>query len=420
MSTVSETRNRSTAMTAFTAVPRYWTRWLRVYWWALKPLERVQSDRGRWLIAHTPLLKDVDSLTALTMISFARWSVETMPARSSSNGSRPQPYVLFETNFNGDNDQYLEGFSLVVPSSMRLTWRLGPLGGFHVPDVGRVSRFLRYVNQVKLRSIYGYYCAYPNASTKMIRAALALRQRVGEFNRDFANEGDPATFLREYRKLLTNVQKIRNPRLDRPDKAGAGTGTGTGTLSVLAPVVEARKDELRRNLEALSVAPEEVVPTDRTHFARWILVDGLESAPNREEDRTPYLLFSAWFDYRKQDSEEQGQEQYVKALHRSLAGREAIWEHCGFKGSGEADQFWDEMRNHRVKLGIPFYGYEGMTVKEVRDALECAERFSAFAVDSQGREAGALQQTWRDTFLERRAIFRERRKLRARAEHVVA
>jgi hypothetical protein len=399
MSMRSNTHGCSTAMTAFTAVPRYWARWLRFYWWALQPLERVQSKFGRWVMAHLPTLKDVESLTALSMISFARWSIIDSPPSEGGADGPGTTYVLFETNFNGDNDSYLEAFSLVVPSSMRLTWRLGPLGSYHVPDVARVSGFLRYVNRAQLRPISGYRSAYPNASTKQVRLALELDPRIRHFDQNFRG-ADPDAFLREYTKLVAGSQTIRNPWRKPSRKVGA--------LSILAPVIDSQRDELELQLQRLSDTTVELFP-ERTHFARWILVERRETR-GTGYDRAPYLLFSAWFDYRPEelelsaaDREEQGHRTYAKALYQSLGGRaNTIWSNCTYEevlqAPGNPDlpsQFW-EFR--RVKVGIPFYGYEGATVREIEEALLLTATFARFAVEAQGLAAADLQSKWVTTF----------------------
>jgi hypothetical protein len=409
MNTRSEMQGRSIPMTAFSPIPRYWSRWLKLYWRLLKPLENWRSPFGRWIIAHAPGLKDVDSLTRLSMISFARWS---LLEKASPDGANKENFLLFESNFNGDHDSYLEAFSLVVPTSMRLTWRLGPFGGPGIPDVGNVSEFLRYVNERQIRPISGYYRAYPNVSTKMVRAALELRPRVERFDSQFRDD-EPAAFIEAYQEFLADVQNIRNPRLESTHK------TATGVLSVLAPVVE-DEEGLKSKLDSLSLDPGRVIPTDRTHFARWVFVERLDHTKKGTDEGTPHLLFSAWFDRRSEDSEEQGQEQYVRALHRSLGGMEAIWQHCGFENTGDPNQFWKDIRDHRVPLGIPFYGYQNVTVKEVEDALEWSEAFWAFAADCQGKGAGDLHRKWREAFPLRRIPFSERRKIPTRVEDVVA
>ena len=55
------------------------------------------------------------------MIGFARWSmIDRIPAGVDKEQATPlrRPFLLFETNFNGDHDAYFEAFAFVVPKPM--------------------------------------------------------------------------------------------------------------------------------------------------------------------------------------------------------------------------------------------------------------------------------------------------------------
>jgi hypothetical protein len=410
-----ENEGHSTAMTAFTAVQRYWPLWLGVYWRVATRAAKVRRQPLEWLLAKT-LLRDERALIKLSIISFARWSVlERLPgqamdedqARGDDRGAGSPPrYVLFETNFNGDNDQYLEAFSLVVPLSMRLTWRLGPFGGYRVPPIVKTSRFLRYVNDVQL-PISAYYCAYPEASTRIIRSALELERQVKEFEDGDYRNRDPKTFSTGYGELLEAVQKIRDPL---PPE-----GT-TGQLSVLTRVLPGRADRLKEDLARLSDALGPKLVPAQTHFARWVVADELETRSAMRPAEPPWLLFSAWFD-------DGSEEAYVRDLYRSMGGRaQTIWRHCGFEredvadldAAAKADRFWVYLDRHKVSTptpprGTPFQGYGGVKVERVKSALALAAKLSDFAVTSQCLSAADLQDKWKQTFeVERPEPGRER------------
>jgi hypothetical protein len=389
-------------MGAIADIPSYWARWLKVYWWMLEPLEKVRSPVGKWVIAHTPVVWDVASLTSLSMIGAARWSVYDKPSVDDTPG---RTYLVFETNFNGDEDAYFEAFSVVVPSSMRLTWKLGPFGGPHIPDVGRTGEFIQYINEEKVTDIFGYYAAYPRASTKMIRAALTLQSELATFDRDFRNR-DPATFERGYDEFAARVQHVRDPDVSDPGYK-AGDGPGAGALSIVAPVVQ---DEagLRAKLQSLDHEPERVIPTDRTHFARWMLVKPRQFGRKNTDGRT-HLLFSAWFDYRRVDDDEEAPALYAKALYQSLAGMNSIWAHCGVVDNDDPDSFWDQVKDCVIPMGIPFLGYKGFTVPDVKHALAWVDAFKSFAAESQRKDAVTLRDDWRATFPLTKPPFAERR-----------
>ena len=322
-------------MATLSPVGPRWRLWLWLYY-------RVLS---RW----TKRSKGTADLIELSMISFARWSV-----------CRPggRPYLLFETNFNGDTDHYLEAFALVTPNGLKANWK--GIAGF--PGVEPVSRFQSFVND-HMQRIARYWSAYPQASTKMIRSALELRSRIDAFNERGAT---PEQFKAAYDGLIEGAQTIRNPVTRK-------NGT-TSSLSVLAPVVSGAVDGLARELAAL---PDEGLMPDDTHFARWAVVDRLDP---------PHLLFTAWFDRAPAD--------WLPDLHRSLGDRaHAIWSHCGLAGGG-SEAFARLLQAHAVPVGLPFHSYDGWTVGEVREALELAERFERFAVCSRDVPAGELQRRW--------------------------
>ena len=69
-------------------------------------------------------------LQTLSFIHYARWVIERFP--DGGDGERLHyPYLLFESNFNGSWDQYIDAFSEVVPTRMKGIW--GTSYGFPGP-----------------------------------------------------------------------------------------------------------------------------------------------------------------------------------------------------------------------------------------------------------------------------------------------
>jgi hypothetical protein len=328
---------RWTAMATLSPVGPLWRLWLWLYY-------RVLS---RW----TKRSQGTRDLIELSMIGFARWSVCRPAGR---------PYLLFETNFNGDSDHYLEAFALVTPNGLKANWR--GIAGF--PGVEPVSRFQSFVND-HMQRIARYWSAYPHASTKMIRSALELRSRIDGFDERGAT---PEDFKSAYDGLIEGAQMIRNPATPAKGR--------TSSLSVLAPVVSGAVDRLAGELAAL---PDEGLMPDDTHFARWAVVDQLDP---------PHLLFSAWFD--------RAPGGWLLDLHRSLGDRaHAIWSHCGLADGG-SEAFSALLQAHAVPVGLPFHAYDGWTVGEVREALDLAQRFNDFAIRTHGLPAAELQRRWQE------------------------
>jgi hypothetical protein len=379
-------RLASIPMTAVSPAPIRWKLWLKLYWGTVAWLARrgEKSPRIGRLLARTALITG-DSLVKLSMIHFARWSLFShIPANASEKApTRLQcPYLLFETNFNGQGNQYFEAFSLITPRAMNATWS----GCWGVPNVKETGRFIDYINANKEKRFPYHYAGY-SGTTKQIRRALELGREIAAFNESLAQHPlSPQEFRTAFDRLLTKVQTIRNP--SRPAE-----GKRTGTLTVMTPVKPGRKKRVKRAMRELRRRGDGLFP-DGTHFARFVMIDELRPRPDRSPDPTSYLLFSAWFDG------EQGQ--FSRDLYTSLRGDDLarrVWRHCGFTDSGKPEDFARYLGEYQVEVGTSFSGYDGVTVDEVTDALRLAKRFTTFAAKSHARPPDELQAAWKKKFM---------------------
>jgi hypothetical protein len=141
-----------------------------------------------WLATYLPLPRW--TLLRLRLIHFASWTV--------LRGTRPQ--LLFESNFNGTVDGYLEAFSYVFPRGMRAIW--GSSDGF--PGPLPVETLKGWIDD-GAHAVAHYYSAYPDASTKEVLASLEVRRRLLEFGAR-ASDLEPARFAEEYGKLIADLQ----------------------------------------------------------------------------------------------------------------------------------------------------------------------------------------------------------------------
>ncbi len=111
-------------------------------------------------------------------IHYVRWAiVDGLP------GERLRyRYLLFESNFDGPWQHYIDAFAYVVPKWIRLTWGRGP--GFPGPPPAGPLK-----DWIAMNSLDGghYYCAYPQATVTMVRSALALEERLDMFAHRAAN-----------------------------------------------------------------------------------------------------------------------------------------------------------------------------------------------------------------------------------------
>ncbi len=372
----------------------YWPRWLGLYWGATKAFGWLAERSGPagWVLNRT-VLSTNETLTKLSFIDFARWSVVRGVPASSDGGEMdefPYGYLLFETNFNGDADLYFEAFSMATTNAMMFIWQRC----YDVPWIRRTGRFIDFINEKKLPidTLHCTYCAYPHATAKVIRQAIELQREVDEFQARAPR--DPREFQRAYGALLTRVQTLADPRPPEPRglrRLWHKPVTGeTGMLSVLTPVDPSRRDALEGEMSELDAS---ALGLPKTHLARWVRIERLD-VPNRLRDRPrpegSYLLFSIWFDG--------GADEFLPLLYRALHDHGVgtrLWECCGFVDTGQPDDFGSYLLRHSVDLGISFAAYDGYTVEQVKRALGIYHDFYEFAVESQGFDAPDLQSRWR-------------------------
>lgn len=163
-------------------VRRPWALWLRLTW---------PTARGNPLVLR-PLFR-------LAFIHFAHWSLLT---RVPTRGGRRlrHPVILFQSNFNGPVEHYVDAFSLRVPWRMRAMWQ----GAYGFPGPQPVGPFKAYI-LAQAATADHFWCAYPQASTRMIVAALHLRDRWSAFEPQA--RGLPARALqRAWTRFVTEAQ----------------------------------------------------------------------------------------------------------------------------------------------------------------------------------------------------------------------
>ena len=86
-----------------------------------------------WLVfwAGRNITETLKKLETLSFIHYARWAtIERFPDQGEGEQLH-HTYLLFESNFNGTWDQYIDAFSEVVPLRMKAIW--GTSFGFPGP-----------------------------------------------------------------------------------------------------------------------------------------------------------------------------------------------------------------------------------------------------------------------------------------------
>ncbi len=168
-----------TALTLFTPIRRRWTLFLRV---------------GFRVAGRLPFMRR--HILQFNFIKFVRWTI--VPGL---DGERlHHRYLLFESNFDGPWQHYIDAFAYVIPRDIRVTWGRGP--GFPGPPPAEPLKAWIARNSMEGGT---YYCAHPDATTRMIASALAVRERFEPLIAD-AERLDPEAFKAAYEQFLTDVQ----------------------------------------------------------------------------------------------------------------------------------------------------------------------------------------------------------------------
>jgi hypothetical protein len=166
-------------LTMFTPVRRGWVTFLRV---------------GFYLYKYLPF---GTRILQFNFIHFVRWAL----VKRKLEGERlHHHYLFFESNFDGPWQHYIDAFAYVIPKDIRLVWGRGP--SFPAPPPSEPLKAW-----IAMNSMEGghYYCAYPHASTRMVKGAVQVRAAADGLARDARNL-NPEAFAARYRRLLTENQ----------------------------------------------------------------------------------------------------------------------------------------------------------------------------------------------------------------------
>ena len=402
---------RAIAMTVFSPVRPWYRRApppAKVYHRGV-PWLRLVFTGGRAIRSPT--------ITNLSFIHFARWIViRRLPDYGQPHDRLQQPLLMFESNYNGSFDQYIDGFAHILTEGMTLIW--GTSHGF--PGPTPVAPFKKYIEANQFTANH-YYSAYPEATTTMIKAALAVEELLPSLT-ERAAAVDSETFAADYRRLLTRLQD--EPRPAEKEKRSLGQtigaflrevgadGSRSGrsyAITLLTPIRPGAEEELTACIEGLETgtrSPLAMLPS--VHFGRWVVIDQLKSswsgAPaNMTRLKSQYLLFSACVTAPVGNEMEPAKflEWFLNEIWEAKVSEEAnrpaedIWGHClGYPAAADAQAFVDYLARSRINTSLFHVGYPDVTVAEVRHALDTRDKFFAFALKHQGEDSAVLQEVY--------------------------
>jgi hypothetical protein len=144
-------------------------------------------------------------LITLSLIHYARWVIvgrnqfpwlgEEQPREKLNYG-----YMFFFSNFNGSWTQYVDSFSMAIPSGLNLLWykNVGKPGA--VPE----TPFNAYVIKNQIWTEH-YYNSYPIASSNDVKSAKRVKQQLLTLceNLDTVSEDQ---FIKKYNEVLFELQ----------------------------------------------------------------------------------------------------------------------------------------------------------------------------------------------------------------------
>jgi hypothetical protein len=107
--------------------------------------------------------------------------------------------MLFESNFNGTWDQYIDTFAQVIPTNIKVFWGSSIKFPGPLPTVPLRAWVDRHRLEVQ------YYESAEDATATIITSALHLERELRRFARR-SRHWDEETFSRQYRRLLTRVE----------------------------------------------------------------------------------------------------------------------------------------------------------------------------------------------------------------------
>jgi len=148
-----------------------------------------------WLGRYIPMAQK--HILQFNFIHYVRWThVRKLPDGQKLNYT----YLFFESNFDGPWQHYIDAFAYCIPKDIRFVWGRGI--NFPAPPPAEPLKAWIAANSMEGGT---YYCAYPEASTRMCKSALEVKARL-DILRAGAASMTPEEFSAAYEQFLTETQ----------------------------------------------------------------------------------------------------------------------------------------------------------------------------------------------------------------------
>jgi hypothetical protein len=156
---------------------------------------------GFWIAKWIPLA--AKHVLQFNFIQFVRWTIVSDLHYNGPPQKRDRlnyAYLFFESNFDGPWQHYIDAFAYCIPADIRFVWGRGP----HFPGPPPAEPLKRWIAR---NSMEGgtYYFAYPQASTRMVKSAIVVRERLQQLVADSAHL-NAADFKARYEQFLSDCQ----------------------------------------------------------------------------------------------------------------------------------------------------------------------------------------------------------------------
>jgi hypothetical protein len=183
---MSNIRGKAYGMNVITPMKRWKTKILNILFKVLT-IKALQKD-----------------LHSLSFIHFARWTV--IPSKKFPNFPE-QPtkeflkydYMMFESNFNGSWNEYIDAFNSVLSLKLNLIW----FWSENYPGSQPLTPFKDYITHNQIYTDY-YYMAYPGSAVNDVKNALDVHRSFQDLVK--LTEQDDAQFDKSFNKFFVGAQ----------------------------------------------------------------------------------------------------------------------------------------------------------------------------------------------------------------------
>jgi len=174
----------------------------------ITPMTRLGTYAVKfWMCYFNRVKSSQDTAKGLAFLPFVHWVVVKRDQFYLLD-DRPSPerlnydYLFFLSTFNGPWGPYIEAFSDVLAKALDLVW----FWSIGYPFARPVSPLKAYIQRNQIESDHSY-SAYPGASVRDVRSALALHDELVRFVQSSVNLS-PDNFAAEFDRLLIRTENM--------------------------------------------------------------------------------------------------------------------------------------------------------------------------------------------------------------------